>query len=393
MDRILRVLSGGARVAILAAALVAGWANTLSAGDVSVWPGPNLSGPAEPTKRLATDDPPTADTPAENTPERSLQLEQIAQQADRQTRHGCELAGRGAHFAARAEFLAALRLVAEGLDTEQKTGTHARALAAALVAIREAEDFLPGGPRLEADFDLPDIVAVHATPVLKDDAEKTTPLTALRSYLTFAQEQFAAAAEHEVAGSMALHAMGKLHVALARKKGTPIVAPESKAVVFYQAALLVRPKNFMAANGLGVLLAQCGRYGDARTMLEHSVSLCPQSTGWQNLAVVYRQLGEAALAQRAAGQATLLLQRDVARRKASPTVANDRVRWIDPQTFARTSTSSPNAAMVTALPPVVKPQAVGASVAKPHAAFNAYQPAPTPAAAQRRSWASPAYQR
>ena len=89
------------------------------------------------------------------TGERSLQLEQVAQQADRQTRHGLELAGRGAYFAARAEFLGALRLVAEGLDAERRTKVHGRALAAALIAIKEAEDFLPGGSRAEADVDLP----------------------------------------------------------------------------------------------------------------------------------------------------------------------------------------------------------------------------------------------
>ena len=58
---------------------------------------------------------------AEPNQSRSEQLEQVAQQADRQTRHGFELAGRGAYFAARSEFIGALRLVAEGLDTEQKT--------------------------------------------------------------------------------------------------------------------------------------------------------------------------------------------------------------------------------------------------------------------------------
>ena len=297
-----------------------------------------------------------------------MQLEQVAQQADRQTRHGFELAGRGAYFAARSEFIGALRLVAEGLDSEGKatasanvssasgqtaaTNVHCRALAAALTAMKEAEDFLPGGSRLEADLDLPAIVAAHATPVLKDNAAKMTPLTALRCYLTFAQEQFAAAAGREVAGSMALHALGKLHAALAQKKGTPIVAPESKAMVFYQAALLVYPKNYMAANDLGVLLAQCGRYGDARAMLQRSVALCPQSTGWRNLAVVYRQLGQAALAQRAAAQSEQFRQSELARRQTSPAAGNGLVQWVDPQTFAQSSTSTPNSPGAAPLPPV-----------------------------------------
>ena len=70
---------------------------------------------------------------------------------------------------------------------------------------------------------------------------------------------------------MALHALGKLHAALAQKKGSLVVAPESKAMVFYQAALLVYPNNYMAANDLGVLLAQCGqlyrRASNVRTQL------------------------------------------------------------------------------------------------------------------------------
>ncbi len=257
--------------------------------------------PAEPAAAKSSPLPTT-----DATAERSLQLEQVARQADQQTRHGLELAGRGAYFAARAEFLGALRLVAEGLDAERRTKVHGRALAAALIALKEAEDFLPGGSRAEADLDLPGIIAVHATPALKNNAEQVTPLAALRCYLTFAQEQLAAAVGREVAGSMALHAMGKLHSAWAQKKGTPIVAPESKAMVFYQAALLVYPQNYMAANDLGVLLAQCGHYADSQAMLEHCLSLRQQSTGWQNLSVVYRQLGQTALAAQAAQQAARL---------------------------------------------------------------------------------------
>ena len=199
-----------------------------------------------------------------------------------------------------------------------------------------------------------------------------------------------------------------------------MVAPESKALVFYQAALLVYPKNFMAANDLGVLLAQCGRWADARTMLERSASLCPQSTNWQNLAAVYRQLGQTALADRAAGQATRCRQMELARRKTSPTGANDLVLWVDPQTFAQTSTNTPNAPGATPTPPAragglpaeaihVRPMARSAAAtnwsappswpttetnrAAPTAgpAPQGYPPAPTPAAAQRMSWGAGAY--
>lgn len=214
-------------------------------------------------------------------------------------------------------------------------------------------------------------------------------MTALKCYFTFAQEQLASAGGREVAGSMALHALGKLHNALAQKKGAAVVAPGSKAMVFYQAALLVYPSNYMAANDLGVLLAQSGNYADARAMLEHSLSLCRQATGWQNLAVVYGQLGQTALAVRAGRQATLLRQTEIARRQAAAASANEVVRWVDPQTFAQTSTNtrvSPGAAAPAS--------AVGPSAERPTPALRSarggYPPAPAPAA-RRTDWGKPAY--
>lgn len=334
---------------------------------------------------------------ADSNPIRSAQLEQVASQADRQTRHGFELAGRGAYFAARSEFIGALRLVAEGLDTDQDTILHGRALAAGLLAVKEADDFLPGGSRLEADLNLADIIAAHGTPVLKDGAEQATPMTAMKCYFTFAQEQFSVAAGHEIAGSMALHALGKLHNALAQKKGVSIVAPQTKALVFYQAAMLVYPANYMAANDLGVLLAQSGNYAQARAMLEHSLSICRQSTGWQNLAVVYRQLGQAGLSARANQQASLLRQSELARRRMSAATANDLVSWVDPQDFAQTSMNTP--ASPGALPAptnVVGPlgdpnRAAGqpTMAARPAPGWNSPMPAPT---ANRSVWGQPVYQ-
>jgi tetratricopeptide (TPR) repeat protein len=350
---------------------------------------------------------------AQTARERSLQLEQVAQQADRQTRHGCELAGRGAYFAARSKFVGSLRLMAEGLDSEQKTNQHCRALAAATTALKEAEDFLPSGSRLESELNLSEVLAAHATPILKGKASQVTAMTALRSYLTFAQEQFSAAVGHEVAGSMALHAMGKLHATLARKKIALVAAPESKAMVFYQAALLVYPKNPMASNDLGVLLAQCGHYAEARPMLERSVSLCPQSTGWQNLAVVYRQLNQPALAERAANQAASLRQAELAQRRQSPVSSNGAVEWVDPQMFAQTTPGMYNEPR-TIPPPEMRADAL--PVGQPLSSRNVrpslrslaeanrsattvrripetHIPSSAPATAGRTSWGPPVYQR
>jgi len=266
--------------------------------------------------------------------ERSEQLELIARQVDNRTRHGLDLAGRGALFAARSEFLGALQLLAAGLDTEHGTDAHGRALAAALTAVKESDDFLPRGSRLESDMDIPSIVAGHATPVLKNRVEGVSPLAALKCYLTFAQEQFAKAAGGEVAGSMALHAMGKLHESLAQKKSLAVAAPESKAMLFFQAALLVDPNNHLAANDLGVLLARSGRFAEARTMLEHSLAIHRQSTGWHNLAVVYRQLGQVDRAARADRLAERQSRVESARRAAPAAPAAGAVQWVDPELFA-----------------------------------------------------------
>jgi tetratricopeptide (TPR) repeat protein len=321
--------------------------------------------------------------------ERSEQLEQIAQQADRQTRHAFELAGRGALFAARAECLAALRLLAEGLDAEQNTSLHVRALAAAVTAMKESDDFLPRQSQFDAEIDVAALVATHVTPVLKTQAETASPLAARKCYLSFAQEQLAVAAGGEVAGSMTLRALGKLHDALARKKGPSPPAPEAKAVVFFQAALLVNRNNFMAANDLGVLLARAGDYHDARRALEYSVvAVYPASTSWHNLAVVYRQLDQVAAADRAQWQAAARQRLELARRTTAPAGHPD-VRWLDRQSFARTAANPSDVRSATPAPsrPVTAPNA------RPLAAATQQGPAPTPAAAQREAWAAGACQR
>lgn len=279
--------------------------------------------------------------PASDPTQRSHNLELIASEADAHTRHGFELAGRGACFSARTEFVTALRLLAQALDTEGQTNVHSQALATGLSALREADDFLPSGPKLEADLDLVGLVGRHRTPVLKAAAPSSlTPLTALQCYLTFAQEQLAAAAGREVAGSMALRGLGKLHETMAERRLQSVQVARPKAMAFYQAALLACPQNYLASNDLGVLLARHGRLEDARVALEHSLSIQQQPTVWHNLAVVYQQLGRADWAQRAQ-------QRSLALGQAKPTSASGRtetpprVQWLDPQTFSQTSPEVP----------------------------------------------------
>jgi tetratricopeptide (TPR) repeat protein len=407
MDRILRVVALTIAVAVSGLAVTTGRSlASESDGPALSQPGPSPAAPSEATPRVVRTPPveATNQAPAEMPAadiasplktaspdhERSEQLEQIARQVDRQARHGFDLAGRGAYFAARSEFLAALRLLTEGLDTDQKTNAHGRALSAALTAMKEAEDFLPGESRTKTDADLARVIATHTTPMLKNEKDNVTSMAALKCYFTFAQEQFAVAVGNEVAGSMTLYALGKLHDSLAKKKSGLAPAAESKAMVFYQAALLAYPKNFMAANDLGVLLAQCGHCDEARTILEHSLSLSPQAVTWHNLAVVYGQLGQAALARQAEQQAAALQQAELVRRKAALGTANSSVLWMDSQAFAETSSNTPSSPGAT--PPVRQtpgPSAKPLRVTPPAQATKTARP---PSAAERMSWGSRSYQ-
>jgi len=258
-------------------------------------------------------------------------MEKIAAQADQQVRHGFELANRGAYFAARAEFTAALRLIAQGLDNDRNTTAHSQALTAALTAMKEAQDFIPAGGKLEGELDLQPIVASHRTPVLKNvSPEQLQAMRALKQYFTFAQQELALAAGQEVSGSMALGALGKMHAALAGKPNPEIVAPAAKAMVFFQAAILVCPRNYMAANDLGVLLAHSGDSTGACRMLEHSVLVCRCSENLNNLSVAYRQVGQQHLAELALQKAQVAKAAEITRQKNASLSAGGTVEWVNP---------------------------------------------------------------
>ena len=275
---------------------------------------------------------------------RSERLERIAQEADRHSRRGFELAGRKAYFSARSEFVKALRLVAQGLDAEHGTNVHSRALSAGLTAIKETDDFIPRGSRLEADLDLPDIVGGHRTRVLHEaNIENLTPLEVLQCYFAYAQEQLGTAVGREVAGSMALRGLGKLHITLAARGTRAIRTATPKAMTFFQAALLADPKNYMAANDLGVLLARSGRHQDAKTMLEHSLVSSPNPATLHNLAVVYEQLGRNDLAQQARARIQAMQKAQRGSAPGAEQASRRQVRWVTPQTFARSFAQTPTA--------------------------------------------------
>lgn len=250
----------------------------------------------------------------------------VSQQAEERTAAGFRLAAKGALFAARSEMIRALRLIAQALDARSGARRHSDALAAGLKALREASDFAPSGAKLESDLDLKAIIASHRTTVLSGDEENLTAMEARRAYYTFAQQQLALAAPGSPAASNALYGLGRIHQAIALADSQQANVNEPAAMVFHQASLLVEPRNYLAANELGVLLARAGQLEDARRLLLVSLKLRPQATTWRNLAAVERMRGDVDLSRRAEYEASRIAA-------AKPTQAGG-VQWVDAREFA-----------------------------------------------------------
>ncbi|MEX2186696.1 MAG: hypothetical protein WD875_07880 [Pirellulales bacterium] len=269
-------------------------------------------------------------------PPRHREMDLINQRAGESVRLGNELAHRGALYSAQSEFATALRVIAQALDAQENGSRHAASLDAGLAALDESDDFLASARSSTSTVDVAAAVAKHRTPVLKDaPPQDLTPITALQRYYTYAQEQLAAAAEHEPAASNALYGMGKVQTTLqATRTGT--LADGPKAIALHQAALLVDDRNFMAANELGVLMARCGRYDVARAALAHSASISPQPAVWRNLAAVHDRLGETALAANARAAAENSA-RNIAQSPATSPTLQQPVVWLEPMAFAQSA--------------------------------------------------------
>ena len=87
--------------------------------------------------------------------------------------------------------------------------------------------------------------------------------------------------------------------------GTRISHASGKAALFQRVALAIAPQNLLAANELGVLLAQHGQLHDAERIFQQCVATDATPETWRNLAVVYARQGNemASRSAMAAGEA------------------------------------------------------------------------------------------
>lgn len=275
-------------------------------------------------------------------------------------RRGFQLGGRMALFAARAEFVQSLIVIAQALDAQHLTTAHSRALAEGLATLNESDDFLPSRQASPAIIDLAGIVARHNSTVLRDaDLAQTPTLIARQRYFEFAQERLAYAVEMQPAGAMALHGLAKLGSLADSQNPDGLVRTNGKAMALEQAALAVDPSNFMAANDLAVLLYQQGRMAEARALLRGCVGMSTEPMLWHNLAAVHDALGESRQAQLARVEAVKAQRNTKSRQNqlGMPLSPQPEVQWVEPSAFAsagQSNTDGPSApvAPATGKPPV-----------------------------------------
>ncbi len=283
--------------------------------------------PRDPT--VDSPHPPQAATPVRRTSRNSAMLA-MAEHADSLTQHGFVLARRGAIYSARAEFISALGLVAQTLDAKEGGKSHSEALASGLRALREADDFRVRGSQLAAEMDLAGIVAAHRTPVLDDvPLDDLTPLMAGQRYCGYARERLSTAINNVPPGSKALFGLGKAYLILGNGTTRAELAAQPKAMAAYQAAILADPRNHLASNELGVLLAHYGQFDESFRAFSHSLSMCPTPETWHNLAVVQERVGDTTMATFSRGRAGAVPVRQPAARDQVP------ILWVSPEEFAR----------------------------------------------------------
>lgn len=249
---------------------------------------------------------------------------------------GAELAERGALFAARAEFIRALRLTTLGGDDAARA-RRASALAAGLVALDESDDFRPRGTLLDADLDVASLARSHRTPVIRDDGPASLlPDQAIEVYERYAVEQLSLAGDARPIASRALHSLAKLYAIAAEQPQQSLVAPREKGIALGRAALAVDPGNFLAVNDLAVMLSTLGRREEAVRILAASARQARHPALWENLALLHTRLGQPELAAAAHGEAVRLLATGTINTHyaGQPVGAGPTIEWVEPSVFA-----------------------------------------------------------
>ncbi len=330
---------------------------------------------------------PSAETPTADTPPAApvqipisdynlrASLRGVVLQCTQLTNEGVVLATKGAAYSARSKFLSALQLIADALDARHNTQFHSRALSSGAVACfaKRTISAIPI-PRPAGDADPIALASSHVTPILKEAHRgSVTRLQALQLYYSYATSQFSAAVGGIPEAANAIYYLGRLQPFLGGSVERNALLAEPKALALEQAALSVDPRNYRAANELGVLLARCGQYEPARKALLYSASIERHPEIFQNLAYVYSQMGDRSDAQSMQTLANEERRLHVGGSSTAPQL----VYLVDHKTFAGDAPVTRAGGTMEAPPPPPPP----GSRAEARALEPTYE-APAPAATQ-----------
>jgi len=226
---------------------------------------------------------------------------QLPPHVERRLGYAFDLAQRGAPYTAEAEFRAVLGLCALELDAREGGTARREALRDGLVALQEADQF--GGDQVDwrDAADVRPVASMHATPVLRSAQQPVDSIQAVQAYYLFAEQKLIAACQGLPGASMAYYGLGRTIVL----PGTRIPHSSGKAALYQRIALAIAPQNLLAANELGVMLAQHGQLADAERIFQLCVATDATPQTWRNLAVVYARRGNDAASKSAlaAGEA------------------------------------------------------------------------------------------
>ena len=249
----------------------------------------------------------------------------VEQRALEHLEYGRSLARRGATFAAREEFIQALRLIAESYDMQSQTRDYTAQLADGLRALNEADDFVMVNAERQLNIDVAEVVATHDSKVLSKSAVgNMSPISAMQMYFHYSTEKITGAVGQSMAAAEVLHAMGKLLQTSSQYDATGKPMDRAKAMVMFQVALSADPTDYRSANELGVLLAQNGKWELAKELFAKSLTINQSPESWMNLARAHEQLGE----REHARQANAEYERMAATPRGSTSM-----EWVSAQQF------------------------------------------------------------
>ena len=258
------------------------------------------------------------------------------------TKQGKALATRGAYFAAREEFMNALMIVAQSNDRESGNRAYTTSLLAGFTALKESDDFATTVQRREHSRNLKLVVASHETKAIQPNQFDSLSFNkASEAYCQFAQARIEQAIGESKAASSALFHLSRILSTAPGLRGDPGVLGDNSKRAILLASLTADPKNYEAANELGVLFYKEAWYKPAA----HWFSMAVEYSGgrqvfWQNLAAAHSRLAETTQIAEERSENIRLAQ--ISRREAAtaPKLESSETAlagWVSPEQFRENS--------------------------------------------------------